>query len=391
MRISRPKDHEPIRLVDTRAGPRYRVVLDVGHTQDGRRRQVTRTLGTLTEARAFVAQVRADVARGTYLAPDAETFDQLCARWLDSRRDLRERTRLGYADVLKSPRARIGWRKAQAIKRADVEETVSWLVAEGGQRGKGLSQRSVVYVLGAVRQVFAYGVAEGLLAVNPAAGVKAPRRTRADDRHVIVWEPANLLRFRAVADGDDWAAGWRLTLSGLRRSEVLGMRWTAVDLAGGTVTVQAGRVLLDGKRTATDDPKSAASWRTVPVESMHPGTVALLRSLSARQATDRLVAGPAYQDSGYLLVDALGAPIRPEAYSDRFTELCKAADVPVVRLHDVRHTLALMMHRAGQAPADAAALLGHTVAVRLETYVPLTERGAQAAARALGQVLAAVR
>jgi integrase len=179
-----------------------------------------------------------------------------------------------------------------------------------------------------------YGVAEGLLAVNPAAGVKAPRRTRADDRHVIVWEAADLLRFRAVADGDDWAAGWRLTVSGLRRSELLGMRWPAVDLAGGTVTVQAGRVLLDGKRTATDDPKSAASWRTVPVESMHPGTVALLRSLSARQATDRLAAGPAYHDSGYLLVDALGAPIRPEAYSDRFAELCKTADVPVVRLHE---------------------------------------------------------
>lgn len=391
MRVSKPREGEPIRLVSTRTGHRYRVVLDVGMTPDGRRKQVTKTLDTLTGAREFVAAVRADVARGTFLAPDALTFDGLCARWLDSRRDVRERTRLGYEQVLKPVRGRIGHRKAQDLRRADVEALVSRLATDGGQRGKGLSQRSIVYTLGAVRQVLGYGVAEGLLSTNVAAGVKAPRRSRTDAREVVVWEPADLLIFRQVADADDWAAGWRLTLSGLRRSEVLGLRWSAVDLDAGTVTVEAGRVALDGKRTATDEPKSAASWRTVPVEAMHGGTVALLRSLSARQAVDRLAAGSAYDPRGFVLVDTLGQPVRPEAYSDRFGHLCREAGVPVVRLHDVRHTLALMMHRAGQAPADAAALLGHTVAMHLGTYVPRTERGAQTAASALGEVLAAVR
>jgi integrase len=170
--------------------------------------------------------------------------------------------------------------------------------------------------------------------------------------------------------------GWRLTLFGLRRSEILGMRWGSVNLPDGLATVRSGRVLLDGQRTATDDPKSAASWRTVPVEAMHPGTLTLLRSLSARQATEKLAAGSGYDDSGYLLVDALGQPIRPEAYSDRFKVLCREAGVPVIRLHDIRHSVALMLHRAGQAPADVAALLGHTLTVHLATYVPRTERGA---------------
>jgi len=86
-----------------------------------------------------------------------------------------------------------------------------------------------------------------------------------------VWEPADLLRFREAADADDWAAGWRLTLCGLRRSEVMGMHWSS-------------------------------------------------------------------EDTGYVVVDELGRPVRPEAYSDRFTELCTKAGVPVVRLHSVRHT-----------------------------------------------------
>lgn len=207
---------------------------------------------------------------------------------------------------------------------------------------------------------------------------------------MAVWEPFELIKFRAVADQDDWAAAWRLTLCGLRRSEVMGLRWDAVDLDRGEIVVQAGRVLLDGHRTAIDDPKSSASHRTVPVEEMHTGTVALLRTLRARQAADRLVLGAGYPETGYVLVNSLGTPIRPDTYSDRFAVLCRTAGVPVVRLHSVRHTLALMMHRANQAPADAAALLGHSVAVHLSTYVPLTEKGARTAASGLGAAIARV-
>jgi hypothetical protein len=124
------------------------------------------------------------------------------------------------------------------------------------------------------------------------------------------------------------------------------------DLERGEVKVQAGRVLLDGHRTATDDPKSTASRRTVPVEQIQPGTVALLRSLKARQASDRLALGQGYLESGLVLVELLGAPIRPESYSDRFAVLCPQAGLRKIDLHYVHHTLAGIMHRAGVAPAD---------------------------------------
>jgi integrase len=118
-----------------------------------------------------------------------------------------------------------------------------------------------------------------------------------------------------VADQDEWAACWRLTLCGLRRSEIMGTQWDCVDLDHGEVKVEHGRVLLDGNRTATDDPKSTASRRTVPVEEIQPGTVALLRALKARQAADRLLLGTGYVET---LVDPLGRPVRPELYSDHF-------------------------------------------------------------------------
>jgi integrase len=88
-----------------------------------------------------------------------------------------------------------------------------------------------VYTLGAIKQVLGYGISSGLIAVNVAASVKPPRKQHGDSKPKIIWTPEELIQFRAVADQDEWAAAWRLTLSGLRRSEVLGMKWTAVDLA----------------------------------------------------------------------------------------------------------------------------------------------------------------
>jgi hypothetical protein len=81
-----------------------------------------------------------------------------------------------------------------------------------------------------------------------------------------------------------------------------------------------------------------------------------------------------------VLVDALGVPVRPEAYLDHFSVLCRTVEALEERHYSVRHTLALMMHRTGIPPGDASALLGHTVEVHYATYVPRTENGTRYAA-----------
>lgn len=97
-----------------------------------------------------------------------------------------------------------------------------------------------------------------------------------------------------------------------------------------------------------------------------------------------------YVDSGLVVVDALGQPVRPEWYSDRFRALCRVSGVPPITLHSVRHSLAFWLHREGVPPADAAALLGHTVEVHLSTYLPHSgASGIASAAQALGRAAAA--
>ena len=373
-RIPAPRKDEPIRLVEAQQGPRYRVVLTTS-PKGAPRKQTTRTFETLPEARRFVAQTRAQLARGDFAAPSKLTLGALVQAWLDSRRDIRAVSLHGYRSVLRPVVAQLGHRKAQSITRRDVEIVVDRLVTEG------LSQRTIVYTLGALRQVLDFGVSDGALSSNVAKDVRAPRRKKGDRRLIKPWEPEDVEKFRRLADTEPahYAVAFRLTLCGLRRSEVLGLAWEDVDLEQGTIRVRAGRVAIGDGRLERDDAKSEASERTVPVETIEAGTVALLRQLKRKQAEDRLAVGPAYghassgtsssnaapEGPSLVVVDELGLPVHPDAYTARFRAVSKRADVPTVGMHSVRHSLALRMHRLGVAPADAASLLGHTVSTPL--------------------------
>lgn len=389
-RITRPREGEPIRLLSTDSGPRYRVVLDIA-PKGAKRKQVTRTFVALSEARGFVTETRERIAKGAYTAPSRLTLRDVAQDWLRTRRDVRQVTVNGYRNALRPALDHLGDRPAQSLTRRDIEGLVEWAATQGSLSGGPLSQRSVVYLLGTVKQVLAFGVASGILPTNVAQGVKPPRRTASDRKSVTVWTMAEMLAFREVADRDPWAVAMRLLLCGLRRSEVLGLCWEDVDTDAEAVRVSASRVLVARGVTATDEPKSAASARVVPVEQMHAGTMDLLRALRARQAAERLAAGEAHEGCGLVVADALGRGVHPDALTARWRTLCAAAGVPVIGTHSVRHTLATALHQAGEAPADVAALLGHEVSTHLAFYVQRTEHGAARAAGRFGEVLAAVR
>ncbi|WP_183092963.1 site-specific integrase [Nocardioides stalactiti] len=374
--------------MSTDSGPRYRAVLDVA-PPGAKRRQITRTFRTLGEARDFVTQIRAGISTGTYVPPSAETVAQLSARWVESRRDVREVTRVGYRGQLAPALRHLGDRRVQDLTVTDVEDLIGWLGQEGGARGQGLGPRSVRAALVALAQVLDLAMREGTISTNVVRLARKPRVRTVVGTDLEHWQPADLVRFVSEADHDPLAAPWRLTACGLTRADVLGLRWSDVDLENGIVTVSQGRVAVD-RTTVTDDPKSASRRRSVPVEVIWPGTVTLLRSLSARQARDRLAAGSAWSDTGLVVVDALGTPLRPEVYSDRFRRLCKSKGLPEITLHSVRHSLAFWLHSLGVTPADAAALLGHTVDVHLATYLPHSgSSGILSAATALGRAAAA--
>ncbi|MGP4975967.1 site-specific integrase [Brachybacterium tyrofermentans] len=389
-----PRADEPIRRTVTgRGAVRFRAVVDATPAGASKRKQASKVCASLDDARAFVEQVRAEVsAAGEYAPAPSVTVDALCEQWLASRVDVRAVTVEGYRAVLAPVRRKLGDRAVESITRADIGALVPWLSEHGGKvskahpQGRPLSPRTVRGSLVALGQVWDLAVSYGHATENIVRGVKPPRQARRLGSDLEHWSPDELIRFRGHADGDRLAAAWRLTLCGMTRADVLGLRWSDVNMNAGTVAVSQGRVQLQygGQRAHVDAPKSPQRRRTVPVEVIHPGSMALLRTMRAQQMRERMVAGGAWHDSGLVVVDELGVPMRPERYSDVFRTLCVSAKVPTIRLHSVRHSLAFWLHHVGVAPANAAAFLGHTVEVHLGTYLPDSgDAGIEAAAQAL--------
>lgn len=188
-----------------------------------------------------------------------------------------------------------------------------------------------------------------------------------------VWEWEELRRFLEIADQTEWAAFWRLLAgTGCRRGEALAILWTDVDLNAHTVTFQRG---LADPGPYLDETKTDASRRSVDID---PQIAAALRKWKARQAEQKLAAGPLWKPtvtlrSGEQLPNDLvftnltGSWVVPALVSKRFHKLREKAGLRRIRPHDLRHTHATLLLKAGVNPKVVQERLGHeSIAITLD-------------------------
>lgn len=260
-----------VREVVTGSGrTRYRVVVDAGHHADGRRRQVTKTVDTIREARAFLSATRADVERGVYIATDTTTVRQACASFVANRAlRVREVTARSYESALGHAVEAFGDKRLQYLTRADVERLRDTMT------GAGKSGRTVGLTLMLLRSVLAEAQADGLVARNVAARVEGPSQAP-KRREALTGD--EVAKISAAAEGHRLHACWLLSLSGLRRSEVLGLRWSDVG-DDGALRVERGRVDVDGRgHTVVGPTKTRAGTRTLPLPPHMRKALATMRT-----------------------------------------------------------------------------------------------------------------
>lgn len=338
----------------------------------GKRRQITITGRTKKEVEAEVGRITGKVADGVYTPKWDGTVAEVIDTYLASAAFEREaNTTLSYSKALLPVVDRLGQRKARSITRADIEQFRDWLLAHGrrrgGKPGTPLGARSVRLTLGRLNAAFEMACMDGKLAANPCRYVRLPKQER---REVTVWEdPGDLRTFLAAAADHRLAACWWLSALGLRRGEVLGLKWSDIDLDAGTIIIGRSRVLVD-YQVIEKTPKSRRSWRTLPL--FGPLRDALER-LQAAQMAEMDTADTAYANGGYVAADELGRPLHPEAYSDEFARICKAAGLEKIRLHDTRATLNSILENDGVPDSLRAAWLGHTIAVNRSAYLARPE------------------
>lgn len=379
-----PRPTEPIhKEIRSDGSIRYRVVLDAGRDPDtGKRRQRKARFGTYREARAWLAATRTDVSTGAYVPPSKVSVAEHLSSWLAGRTDIKPATVANYGDALKVVVSSLGQRPLDALSKSDLDLMVAGMLngtlRRQGRAGQPLSSRAVGLTLTVLTMALDAAVREGRLARNVAALVDRPRQQHRTVK--VVWEADEAAAFTAVSDEDRLAGAWRLSLSGLRRSEVLGARWVDVDLDAELVHVRRSRVLAGGQVIEQDSTKSTAGERTVPLTA---AAVAALRRTRARQAEERLAAGEVYQDSHLVVVDELGRPVGPRWYGDRFKALSRTAGVPVVTLHTARHGYGSYLLDQGVPLPIVSKVMGHaSVNVTASVYAHALRAGADERVRA---------
>jgi integrase len=370
-----------IQRVETQSGPRWRFRVDLAPGPDGKRRQRTLTYRTEGEAVTAQAKARAEVAAGAYIEPSTVTADEWLDHWLAvGKRSWRASTYSSYAVALKPARRALGSRRVQDLRRADFEALVATLSREGGHTHSGRSPRTIGLLIGLLRKAFDEAVIEGIVATNPARHVKKPTAVH---REMRTWTAAQMRTFLAAVADDDLAGAWALSALGLRRGEVLGLRWSDIDFDAGVLHVRQARVQA-GSVIVTNAPKTARGRRTVP---MHADLAEALRHTRRRTVLEA-PAVPFTRDA-LVVVNAAGEPLAPEVYSDWFARRAAAAGLPPIRLHDLRHTALSLLIEQGVPVSVVARIAGHDPAMTLRVYSHAGDDATRTAVEALGALYAA--
>jgi integrase len=218
----------------------------------------------------------------------------------------------------------------------------------------GLSPTTVSHLHTVLHGAFAEAVRWGLLSRNVVALARPPRKVHVEVVALTVEEARALL---AAAAGTRFEVLFVLALkTGMRRGELLALRWEDVDLDKGVLQVRGTlRRTREGLRIGT--PKTAAARRKVVLS---PSSVAALGRHRARQQQERQAAGDLWQDFGLVFPNTLGRPMEPRCLlSDVYRPLLERAGLPPITFHTLRHTAATLLLAEGEHPKVVQELLGH--------------------------------
>jgi integrase len=342
---------------------------------------------TRAKARRHLNVVVGKVTTGEWRPDQSVTVrDLLVEHWLPAQRarELRPATLAQYQGVIEHwivPR--LGGTKVAALTPGTVVDFAAALRSEPTAKGhNGLSPRSTQLAVGVLKAACAFAVSTEMIGRNPIAGV---RRPRAEGHAMRVWTSAEARSFLEATSDDRLGFAWALLLTrGLRRGELCGLRWSAVDLNAGTLRIESTLITVDGQPVASR-PKTSAGLRSIPLDAQ---LVALLRAHRKRQRTEQVAAGPTYEKGGYLLADELGRPYHPDTVSGWFEASVADTGLPRIRLHDCRHTAASLMLASGVPVKVVSEILGHaSPMITLSVYAHTMPGMAESAGAALSASL----
>lgn len=220
----------------------------------------------------------------------------------------------------------------------------------------GLSPNTVRKHHANIHKCLDYAVRLGLIPFNPSAQVELPAKQKYTGATACT--PEQLRDILQLFQGDPLETVLMLgIIYGMRRSEVCGLRWDAVDMEAGTLHICHTAVKAHGRVLYSDKTKTASSNRVLPLTASMRDYLGIVRE---RQEENKRLFGRDYTDSGYICVKPDGTPIDPDFVTHHFRRVLKAHDFQPIRFHDLRHSAVNTLRKGGCDAKDIQAWLGHS-------------------------------
>ncbi|MBY5163132.1 tyrosine-type recombinase/integrase [Nitriliruptoria bacterium AS10] len=355
----------------------WAVSILLGRKADGSQDRAFRSgFATRRVAQQALDELRREAEAAT---PEAERIvvgEYLIDRWLPRTRTT-EKTRvdrLQHMEAYVLPR--IGDLHLDEVSGDVLNEMYDDLAVRGRTRkpdpvlGWGLSPTTIRRIHTQLNKAFNDAIRWGLLRLNPCEQADPPSTSEVKARAMAArttytWD--QLRHFMAVAETDRLAALWHLTIvTGMRRSEVVALSWKHVDLEERMVSVVRVAVELSGTVYEHELPKSDTSFRAIELSDTD---VDILRRHRKQQGAEREWVGASWRDTDLVFTSPVGGRLYPPDITKRFHALTEEARIPRARLHDLRHTNATLLIKAGVPVKVVTERLGHsTTAYTQDAY-----------------------
>ena len=369
------------KLEPTKSGKqRFQITIDMGRdpVTGKRERKFKDFTGTRRDAVNLMNQLISEANAGRTVSSSKMKVSEWVNHWLDNYLvNIEETTLVGYRTKIDNQIIpAVGEIRLGALTTDHIQMMIN------GMLERELSPKTIREAYNILNASLKAAQRQRLIPYNPCEGVSLPKLKKFKGEVYDVDEIQHVL---AVAHGTDMYIPILLAVSvGLRRGEMLALRWEHIDFDKGIIHIRENLV-----RGAEEDiikaPKSEAGIRDIHVGQ---DVLAALKEAKKQYSHDLMAFGADFNNAGYVIHQKDGSPMKPDSMTRKWRRFLTANDLRDIRLHDLRHSNATAMIAAGVNPKVVQERLGHAdVSVTLNTYTHVLPQMDEEAAQKVDELL----